>query len=240
MIPVILHRGESIFKGEKFNSWRSVGSLRQAVRVHEMRGVDELCLLDISGQAPDLALIRDIAGEVFAPLAVGGGIRSLEHASELIHHGADKVVLNTGTHLDQPSLITAVARKFGSQAVVVSMDCQTAEVFTHSGARPTGKCAVDWAQEVERLGAGEILLNSIEKDGTLQGYDLDLIAAVSNAVSIPVVACGGAGKLSDFRDALDAGAHAVAAGAIFQFTDTTPRDVARYLKTQGYPVRIAA
>lgn len=236
VIPVILYRGSEMFKGEGFESWRSIGNIRQAVRVYQTRGVDELFLLDISGNQPDIALIRDLASECFMPVCCGGGVRTIEHFKSLIANGADKVCINTAA-VETPELITQAAEKFGRQAVVVSIDVMDGLVVTHSGKQGTNRTPVEWAQEVERLGAGEILLNSVERDGTLQGYDLALIKAVSSAVGIPVVACGGAGSYEDLRLGLDAGAHAVAAGALWSFCDCTPAGAAEYLAARGIAVR---
>lgn len=201
--------------------------------------MDELALIDISGSPPDLALIRDIAGEVFAPLACGGGIRTLEHASLLVANGADKVLVNTGAALS-PTLIPEIANKYGAQAVTVAIDVRGNAVHLDGGQTKTLLDPIEWACEAESRGAGEILLTSIERDGTMSGMDLGLISSVSSSVSIPVVACGGAGTPEHFREAIEAGAHAVAAGAIFSFTDETPRSVAKYLAKCGIPVRVAA
>lgn len=239
VIPVILARGQEAVKGTAFNSWRSVGQLRQAIRVYEMRQVDEVVFLDIAatpaGRGPDIAFVKDFAGEFFCPVAVGGGVSTIEHFRDLLAAGADKVVINTAAVI-KPDLITEASRKFGAQAVTVSIDVRSETVHTHCGNHDTGLDPVAWAREVEARGAGEILLNRVERDGTLEGYDLELVQAVASAVSIPVVACGGAGELVHFREGLAAGAHAAAAAAIYHFTDVTPADVAEYL-SEFYPVR---
>lgn len=239
VIPVILARGQEAVKGTAFNSWRSVGQLRQAIRVYEMRQVDEVVFLDIAatpaGRGPDIAFVKDFAGEFFCPVAVGGGVSTIEHFRDLLAAGADKVVINTAAVI-KPDLITEASRKFGAQAVTVSIDVRSETVHTHCGNHDTGLDPVAWAREVEARGAGEILLNRVERDGTLEGYDLELVQAVASAVSIPVVACGGAGELVHFREGLAAGAHAAAAAAIFHFCDYTPADVAEYL-SEFYPVR---
>lgn len=240
IVPVVLYRGHEAVKGRGFDSWRSVGLVRQAVRVYERRNVDELVLLDIAatpqGRGPDVALVRDMAGECFFPLTVGGGVTHLDHVRDLLANGADKVALNTAA-VETPDLISDAARKFGRQAVVVSIDVSHGSVATHCGKVDAGIDPVAWAMDVERLGAGEILLNVVERDGTLAGYDLDLIRAVSAAVSIPVIASGGAGTYDDFLAGLAAGAHAVAAGAIWHFTDATPGEAAEHLAAHGVPVR---
>ncbi len=240
IIPVILARGQQAVKGKGFDSWRSVGQLRQAIRVYEMRQVDEVILLDIAatpeGRGPNIEFVREFAGEFFCPVTVGGGVRTVEHFRALLAAGADKVAINTAA-IETPDLIDAAANKFGAQAVTVSIDVSWGQVVTNCGKTPTGLHPVVWAKEVATRGAGEILLNSVERDGTMQGYDLDLIRDVAKMVSIPVVACGGAGSYEDLRLALEAGAHAVAAGAMWTFTDATPAGAADYLAQHGIPVR---
>jgi len=237
IIPTILYRGTETFKGEGFNSWRRVGNLRQAVRVYQTRGVDELVLLDISGNPPDLTLVRDLCSEMFMPVTVGGGIRTLEQCVALIANGADKISLNTAA-LTQPDLVTAASRKLGSQSVVVSLDVKDGTVWTHSGTRNTHRPPCDVAGDLYQRGAGEIILCHIGRDGTLRGYDLALVSAVAGSVPIPVIASGGAGTYDHLKQALDAGAHAVAAGALWAFTDATPQGAAEYLDRHGVPVRV--
>jgi cyclase len=237
IIPTILYRGTETFKGEGFNSWRRIGNLRQAVRVYQTRGVDELILLDISGNPPDLKLVRDLCSECFMPVTVGGGIRSLDQIVDLIKYGADKISLNTWA-IAQPDLVTAASRKLGSQSVVVSIDVKDGTVWSGSGTVNTGLDPVAYAQSVGRMGAGEIVITSVTRDGTLTGYDLDLVARIAGAVSVPVVAAGGAGTYEHLKQALDAGAHAVAAGAMWSFTDATPSGAAEYLDRLGVPVRV--
>lgn len=240
VIPVLLNKGGKLIKGRSFNHSRVIGHTLQAIRVYQGRNVDELTYLDISGGPPDVAMVAQFASECFMPLTVGGGVRTIEQFSALISNGADKVLLNTGAMVN-PSLVREAARKYGAQAVVVGIDTnEQGEIFTHSGQIATSTKAMAWAHEMELLGAGEILLTSIPRDGTLSGYDLGLIQSVSSAVSIPVVACGGAGSYADLHQALAAGAHAVAAGALWSFTDATPRGASQYLHKHGYPTRIAA
>jgi cyclase len=240
IIPVVLARGQEAVKGEGFDSWRSVGQLRQAIRVYEMRQVDEVCLLDIGatpeGRGPNVEFVREFAGEFFCPVTVGGGVSTIDHFRQILANGADKVAINTAA-VETPELITEAAEKFGRQAVVVSIDVKDGWVHTHCGRTFTGWLATNWARIVDQRGAGEILLNCIERDGTLSGYDLDLIKQVSAAVSIPVIACGGAGSYEDLRLALEAGAHAVAASALWHFTEATPAGAAEYLASHGIPVR---
>ena len=236
IIPVVLMRGHEAVKGKGFDSWRSVGQVRQAVRVYQMRNVDELILLNITGKEPDIALVREMAGDCFMPLCVGGGVRTLEHFRALLANGADKVAINTAA-VETPELISQAAEKFGRQAVVVSIDVKDGYVCTHCGTRRTDLRPAEWARECERRGVGELLLNSVERDGTLQGYDLDLVRSVSEAVSVPVVAVGGAGIYQHLKEGLDAGAHAVAAGALWTFTEATPAGAAEYLHNAGVRVR---
>lgn len=236
IIPVVLMRGAQAVKGQRFESWRNVGQVRMTVRVHQARNVDELVLLDISGNLPDLSFIRSLAGDCFFPLTVGGGVKSVDAITALLANGADKVSINTAA-VDRPSLITEAANKVGAQSVVIAMDVKDGLLHTHHGRRNTGIEAVAWAKQVQALGAGEILLTSVERDGMLCGYDIDLVRRVSSAVSIPVIAAGGAGTYRHLAEGLDAGAHAVAAGAIWCFTDQTPPGAASYLDSYGYHVR---
>lgn len=231
-------------KGKGFNSWRSVGHAVQAVRVHQNRFVDELFVLDISatdkGKGPDLKLVESFAEECFMPLTIGGGIRNIEDVARLIRQGADKVCIGTAA-FNNPALIKEAADKFGSQAIVISIDVGLDDyVYVNSGKVKTHWRPQDYALELERMGAGEILLNSIPREGTLSGYDLINIKVVNEAVAIPVVACGGAGTYEHMAEALRYGAHAVAAGAMFQFTDATPQGAAEWLSKQGFAMRVTA
>ncbi len=243
IIPIILARGQQAVKGKGFDSWRSVGQLRQAIRVYEMRQVDEVCLLDIGatpdGRGPNVEFVRDFAGEFFCPVTVGGGVRTVDHVRQLLHAGADKVAINTAA-LETPDLITEAAEKFGRQAVVVSIDVRCGRVHSRCGNVDTGRDPVDWARICDQRGAGEILLNSVDRDGTMSGYDLGLIRAVSDAVGIPVIACGGAGTYEHLAQGLEAGAHAVAAAAMWHWTEQIPKEAAKYLARQGFRTRIAA
>ncbi len=247
IIPVVLYNGEQIVKGQQFDSWRSVGHVRQAVRVYNVREVDELIALDISatneGKEPNFDLIRDLAADFFSPITVGGGIRTVEHFQKALANGADKICICTAA-LENPALITAAALRFGSQAVVVCIDhAQKIRrglqcVYSHSGKKIVDWTEpVVWAKLVEAHGAGEILLNSVVRDGMMCGYDLDTIREVSRAVSIPVVASGGCGSYEHMAQAFDAGASAVAAGALFQWEDATPKNAAEHLYSCGYAVR---
>ena len=246
IIPTLLYKNFGLVKGVGFDSWRRTGSALQAIMVYSVRGVDELIFLDISATSeerePDYALVDELADECFMPLTVGGGIRTVEQVHKLLMVGADKVAINTAT-VENPELITQVAKRFGAQCVVVSIDYRTEpngerRVYTHAGTRATELDPVRLARRAEELGAGEILLTSIERDGTMQGYDLEGIRQVSSMVSIPVIASGGAGNAAHAHKAIEHGhASAIAAASIFHFTEITPREIKEYLAGQGLQVR---
>lgn len=245
VIPTLLWKDVGLVKGVGFDSWRRIGSVLPAIKVYNTRQVDELIVLDImagrDNRDPDFSGVEDFSAECFVPLTVGGGIKSIEHIRDMLRAGADKISINSEAY-HQPHLIKAGADKFGSQCIVVSIDAMRRsdgryECYDQSGTRPAGKDPVSWAKEVESLGAGEILITSIEKDGTMGGYDLDLVRSVSSAVKIPVIASGGAGNFDHMHQALQSGATAVAAASIFHFTESTPMQAKEYLRTHGIPVR---
>jgi imidazole glycerol-phosphate synthase subunit HisF len=245
VIPCLIIQDGLLKKPVQFQNPRTVANPISIVRVFESRQVDELVLLDrgrtVGAEDVDPSLAREIAEELYVPFAFGGGIRSLEAMKEVIQAGAEKVVINTAA-VESPELIAAGAEKFGSQCIVVSIDARKRpggyEVFTRSGSRPTGLDAVAWARQAEALGAGEILLNSILHEGMMQGYDIDLLKAVTASVAIPVIASGGAGRLEHFPPAvLEGGASAVAAGSIYHYTKFTPNMVKGALDRAGIPVR---
>ena len=247
VMPTLLHKEVGLVKGVAFDSWRRVGSAMQAIKVYNMREVDEMVFLDISAtreeRTPDFRLIDELADECFMPLTVGGGIRTIEDVGQLLKVGADKVSVNSAA-IETPEIISQIAERFGAQCAVVSIDVRRAddgkaEVFTRSGTLATGKDPIRHARDAERLGAGEILLTSINRDGTLTGYDIDLIRDVSAAVSIPVIASGGAGNYEHMAAALrDGGASAVAAASMFHFTEQTPLGAKKYLRQAGFHVRL--
>lgn len=241
VIPTILTKGAHMVKGQRFASDRVVGATLQAMRVHGRRGVDELVLLDVTatleGREPDYALIGKITDELFAPLTVGGGVSKVEHFRELLNAGADKISISTAA-IETPELISQAAGKFGSQAVVVSIDVKAGMVTSRSGRQVSARDPVAWAKEVCARGAGEILLNNVDRDGTMIGYELDLIWRVSEAVSVPVVASGGAGTYEHLYQGILAGASAVAAGAMYQFTELTPKGASQYLAAKNVEVRL--
>ncbi len=225
MIPCLLLRDGGLVKTVEFGSPRYVGDPINAVRIFNDKEVDEVVFLDIgataSGDGPNFDLLTDIASEAFMPFAYGGGVATTDHARRLFALGVEKVVINTAA-VRSPELVGRVAELAGSSSVMVSIDVQRNwrgqySVQAAGGREDSKRDPVAWAKEVERLGAGEILLSSINRDGTMSGYDLELIKHVSEAVSIPVVASGGAGRLEHFRQAVDQGASAVAAGSFFVF-----------------------
>jgi len=247
VMPTLLFKEVGLVKGVGYDSWRRVGPAMQTVKVYNMRQVDELIFLDIaatpSGARPDFHQIDELADECFMPMTVGGGVSSVEDIRELLWVGADKVAINTAA-VEDKDLISKGAEQFGNQCITVSIDfCRhgdgSAEVMTHCGRQQTGLDPVSWAREAEARGAGEILLGSVERDGTMQGYDVEMIRTVSDAVGIPVIASGGAGTFAHMAEALErGGADAVAAASMFHFTELTPKDAKRYLAEHGLQVRL--
>lgn len=217
-----------------------------AIKVYNQREVDELILVDIlahdSKAEPDYESLEDFGKDCFVPLTVGGGITRIDQVQRLLRAGADKVSVNTAAYA-APELLSDIARRHGVQCVVASVDVRCVEpkrweCFSHAGQKPTGRDVVEWVKELEDRGAGEILITSIERDGTMQGYDLDLIESVVRAVHIPVIASGGAGIYQHMVDAvLQAGASAVAAASIFHFTEQTPAGAKAAMEAAGIPVR---
>lgn len=221
-IPVLLLNGRRLNKTRQFEYWKYLGDPVNAVRIFNEKEVDELIVLDIGvsreGAAPRINEIVELAGECFMPMCYGGGITTMEQISRLLGEGIEKVSLNTAAH-DAPQLVEEAARDFGSQSIVVSIDIRTKagrwSVHSNCGRRDRGVDPVQFARQAEQMGAGEIMLCDIDRDGMQTGYNIDLIQAVSEAVNIPVIAVGGAGKHDHLRQAIDAGAHAAAAGALF-------------------------
>jgi len=246
IIPTLLWNDFGLVKGISFDSWRRVGTILPAIKVYNMREVDELIVLDICAtrdkRQPDTLSVSEFAQECFCPLTIGGGINSIVHVKQLLRAGADKVCVNSAA-FDKPELISEIAYKFGTQCVVVSIDARktgtgTYECYSHNGSRPTGRGVEEWARQVEEMGAGEIMICSIEQDGTMQGYNLELIKMIADAVSIPVIASGGAGQYQDFLDVIrNANVSAVAAASIYHFTEKTPLEAKMYLAQHGIAVR---
>lgn len=230
IIPTMLVRGRTLVKGERFDSWRSIGHALQAAKVHAKRGVDELMILDIAataeGRGPDLDMVRELSDGCFIPITVGGGVRSLQDIDALLRAGADKVCICSALKTEH-TLLHDAASRFGRQAIVTCLEV-----------RDGREHAPKAAELMAELGAGEILLSCVDRDGTLQGYDLDLIREVSQAVDISVIASGGCSGYPDMLAAFKAGADACAAGALFAFTDSTPRGAARFLSSQGLEMRV--
>ena len=241
IIPTILCRGKTAYKGKAFDSTRSVGSALAIARVHARRGVDELCILDIGataeGRGPDLDMVRQLSAGCFIPITVGGGIRKLRDIDDLLRAGADKVAICTGA-IEVPNLIEDAASRFGRQAIVACVDSLEGYAVVRSGRIGYGQQARIVAQQMDQRGAGEILLASVKRDGMMGGMDLDLIRDVSASVDIPVIASGGCGSYEHMREAFKAGADAVAAGAMFAFTDQTPKGAAWFLKNNGLEMRV--
>ncbi len=245
IIPSLLLKDGRMVKSVRFGGYRDVGHPVTTAKIYEAQRADELIFLDISasqeGRRTLFDYARQAAEECFMPLGIGGGIRSVEDIRELLKGGADKVVINTAA-VENPELIRKAALRFGSSTIVVSIDVKknvkgNYEVFIKGGTKSTGLDPVIWAKQAEELGAGEIFITSIDKEGTMSGYDLDLLRVVSQAVLIPVIAHGGAGKLSDFKEAIEAGASAVSAASIFHFTDQSPIKARKYLFDAGINVR---
>jgi len=245
VIPTLLWKQFGLVKGIGFDSWRRVGPVLPAIRVYNQREVDELVLVDIlaqgSGDAPDFESIEEFGQDCFVPLTVGGGITHIDQVQRLLRAGADKVCINTAAYAN-PGLATQIASRFGAQCVVASIDVRAEDggwrCYSHSGSRAQEREVLAWARELEDRGAGEILLTSIDRDGTMEGYDLALIEKVVSGVGIPVIASGGAGNYTHMVQAVtQAGASAVAAASIFHFTELTPAGAKQALAAAGVPVR---
>lgn len=245
VIPTLLWKQFGLVKGVAFDSWRRVGPVLPAVKVYNQREVDELVLLDIvahlSSDDPDFESIAEFGQDCFVPLTVGGGVTRIDQVQRLLKAGADKVAVNTEAY-GRPSFINEIANRHGAQCVVASVDVRFQEgawrCFSHAGQHATGLDVVAWVRELEDRGAGEILITSIERDGTMQGYDLPLIEAVAQTVKIPVIASGGAGNYQHMVEAVtQAGASAVAAASMFHFTEQTPAGAKAALADAGVHVR---
>ncbi len=271
IIPCLDVTGGRVVKGVGFVDLKDAGDPVEIARYYEQQGADEICFLDITASSDRRAILIDlvcrIAEEVFMPLTVGGGVRSLEDVRALLSAGADKVSINTAA-IDNPELIQSASRAYGSSTIVVAIDakvragavegettppqsplptgavCSPAaaaawEVYSHGGRKPTGIDVITWAKKMEEFGAGEILLTSMDKDGTTGGYDLALTRAVTDAVHIPVIASGGAGKLEHLAEAIEwGGADAVLAASIFHYRTHTILQAKQYLAQKGIPVRL--
>ena len=248
IVPCLdIHDGR-VVKGVQFVDLVDAGDPVEQARFYDASGADEVVFLDISatheGRATLVDIIRRAADEVFIPLTVGGGVRAVEDVRRLLEAGADKVAINSAALVD-PDLLTRAADAFGAQCVVLAIDAKQTgatpsgwEVFTHGGRKPTGRDAVAWAAEGVRLGAGELLVTSMDRDGTKAGYDLDLLRALDEAVDVPVIASGGAGTLDHLAEGLTEGrADAVLAASMFHFRETTVAEAKAHLAAAGVPIR---
>ena len=248
IVPCLdIHDGR-VVKGVQFVDLVDAGDPVEQARFYDASGADEVVFLDISatheGRATLMDIIRRAADEVFIPLTVGGGVRAVEDVRRLLEAGADKVAINSAALVD-PDLLTRAADAFGAQCVVLAIDAKQTgatpsgwEVFTHGGRKPTGRDAVAWAAEGVRLGAGELLVTSMDRDGTKAGYDLDLLRALDEAVDVPVIASGGAGTLDHLAEGLTEGrADAVLAASMFHFRETTVAEAKAHLAAAGVPIR---
>jgi cyclase len=248
IIPCLDVTDGRVVKGVKFKNLRDAGDPVELAATYDREGADEIVFLDITASSDARKILLNVvartADQVFIPLTVGGGVRSVEDMAELLTHGADKVSVNTAA-LENPDLIGECAEVFGSQCVVLAIDARRRvedhpgwEVFSHGGRRTTGRDAVEWAVLGEQLGAGEILLTSMDKDGTHEGYDLELLRAISSAVRLPVIASGGAGTVDHMYRALtEGGAEAMLAASVFHFGELSIADVKQELAAMGLEIR---
>ena len=246
VIPCLDVTAGRVVKGVNFVGLRDAGDPVEIAARYDEQGADELCFLDITASSDDrdilLHVIEAVAQRVFIPLTVGGGVRKVEDVRRLLNAGADKVSINTAA-VQNPQLVREASGIVGCQCIVVAIDAKKKgdswEVFTHGGRRPTGIDAVDWARRMQQAGAGEILLTSMDRDGTKDGFDLGLTAAVSSAVEVPVIASGGVGKLEHFADGVLAGrADAVLAASVFHFGELTVRQAKEHMRSRGIEVRL--
>ena len=246
IIPCLDVKDGRVVKGINFVELRDAGDPVEQATIYDAQGADEICFLDITASHEGRATLHDVvsrtAEAVFVPLTVGGGVRSVDDVRRLLEAGADKVAINTAA-VAEPALVRAAAERFGNQAIVVAVDARRTgtgwEVVTHGGRRPAGRDALEWCAQAAELGAGEILLTSMDRDGTRAGYDLELTRAVAERVSVPVIASGGVGTLAHLADGfIDGRADAVLAASIFHYGEHTVADAKRYLAARGLPIRL--
>ncbi|MEI6353570.1 MAG: imidazole glycerol phosphate synthase subunit HisF [Methylococcus sp.] len=249
IIPCLDVDNGRVVKGVKFLEIKDAGDPVEIARRYDLEGADELTFLDITASSDDretmVHVVEKVAGEIFIPLTVGGGIRTLEDIRRMLNAGADKVSINSAA-VHRPDFVKEAAERFGSQCIVVAIDAKKVseeppcwEIFTHGGRKPTGLDAIAWAQKMVALGAGEILLTSMDRDGTKQGFDLALTRAVSEAVPVPVIASGGVGNLDHLADGVTLGqADAVLAASIFHFGEFSIREAKAHLAQRGIEVRL--
>ena len=247
IIPCLDVKDGRVVKGINFLNLRDAGDPAETAAAYDAQGADEVVFLDITASADSrdtqLSWVRNVASTLFIPFTVGGGIRTTDDFKAILREGADKISVNSAA-LMNPDLISDAAMKFGSQCVVVAIDAKKREdsdgwtVYKNGGRVDMGIDAVEWAVKAEKLGAGEILLTSMDADGTKAGYDLELTKAIASSVNIPVIASGGAGSCKDFYDAIEVGASAVLAASLFHYKELTIKEVKDYLKEQGVSVRL--
>lgn len=241
IIPIILNRDSSLVKGKSFSGSRVIGHAYQASRIFAARGVDELIILDVQatkqGKEPDYKGVKELAESCFSPLTVGGGITNRSHIRNLLNSGADKVSLCSAALMDK-TLIQEFSASFGRQCITIAIDVKNDYVSSHCGTVIHDIHPIEWAKQVELLGAGEILLTDVSRDGTMEGYNLALIRQITDVVNIPVIANGGCGSYADMVSAIESGADAVAAGALWSFSDATPKEAALYLQKHNIEVRV--
>ena len=249
VIPCLDVTGGRVVKGINFVGLRDAGDPVEIARRYDQQGADELCFLDITASSDERGLIvhviEEVAAQVFIPLTVGGGVRSIDDVRSLLNAGADKVSINTAAVLN-PKLVEEAAARFGSQCIVVAVDARRVagslpmrwEVFTHGGRKSTGIDALDWGRRMQQAGAGEILLTSMDRDGTKEGFDLELTRAFSDAFDVPIIASGGVGDVDDFVDGVaEGGADALLAASVFHYGELTVADVKKRLSDSGIEVR---
>jgi cyclase len=246
IIPCLDVKAGRVVKGTRFVHLKDAGDPVEAAQAYDADGADELCFLDITASHEERKILLDTvsrtAEQVFMPLTVGGGVRTIDDIRDLLKAGADKVSINTAA-VQHPEFVKQAAERFGTQCIVVAIDAKQVgdswEVFTHGGRNPTGINVLKWARKMEAYGAGEVLLTSMDRDGTKAGYDLPLTRAVSEAVNLPVIASGGAGNLEHLYDGLTQGkADAVLAASIFHYREYTIRQAKEYLQARGIPTRV--
>ena len=247
IIPCLDVTAGRVVKGVNFVELKDAGDPVEIARRYNDQGADELTFLDITASSDQrdliLNIIEDVSSQVFIPLTVGGGVRTVEDVRRLLNAGADKVSINTSA-VTNPQLVADASSRYGSQGIVVAIDAKQVspgkwEIFTHGGRNPTGLEAISWAKKMEQLGAGEILLTSMDKDGTKSGFDLELTRAISDAVSIPVIASGGVGNLQHLADGvLEGHADAVLAASIFHYGEYTVQEAKKFMSDQNIPVRL--
>lgn len=246
IIPCLDVNNNRVVKGINFVNLKDAGDPVEVAKAYDKAGADELVFLDITASSDHretvVDMVRRVAEQVFIPFTVGGGIRTVDNFKELLREGADKISINSSA-IDNPRLISDAADKFGSQCVVVAIDAKRREdgsgwnIYKHGGRIDTGIDAVEWAMKADKLGAGEILLTSMDCDGTKAGYDIELTKIISESVSIPVIASGGAGTKEHFYDAFEAGAEAALAASLFHYKELEINDLKHYLNERGVPVR---